>query len=382
VGYYQGQGSGATGWAPIMGVGYYQALVQWSRGQYSGANNTQDDYAVMQSNGLPLRADDHGGTPATATALTGTASGGLSQLGAQGIIERPGDVDVFSFAAGAGSSSFTVSTAARSANLDAAVTLRNAAGTVLANVNPADALNATFSVTLPAAGTYYLAITGTGKGDPLTTGYTNYGSLGQYAVAATVFTPGSTPPTAVITPSTLRGTAPLTVNYSGAGSTDSDGSIAAWGWTFADGSTASGTTTSRTYSAAGTYTTTLKVTDNAGLSASTSVTVTVDAPLVAMRVADIGMGLTVRNNQANATAAVKVVDARGVALAGASVSGRWSGLVSGTATLTTDAAGIARFTSPSSRSRGTFSFAVTNVTRTGYGYAPLTNTETSDSITR
>jgi hypothetical protein len=40
VGYYQGHGSGATGWAPIMGVGYYQALVQWSKGEYSGANNT------------------------------------------------------------------------------------------------------------------------------------------------------------------------------------------------------------------------------------------------------------------------------------------------------------------------------------------------------
>jgi hypothetical protein len=52
VGYYQGHGSGATGWAPIMGVGYYQALVQWSKGQYSGANNTQDDFSVMASNGL------------------------------------------------------------------------------------------------------------------------------------------------------------------------------------------------------------------------------------------------------------------------------------------------------------------------------------------
>ena len=34
TGYYQGHGSGATGWAPIMGVGYYQPLVQWSKGEY------------------------------------------------------------------------------------------------------------------------------------------------------------------------------------------------------------------------------------------------------------------------------------------------------------------------------------------------------------
>ena len=36
-GYYQGHGSGATGWAPIMGVGYYQPLVQWSKGEYTTA---------------------------------------------------------------------------------------------------------------------------------------------------------------------------------------------------------------------------------------------------------------------------------------------------------------------------------------------------------
>ena len=76
---------------------------------------------------------------------------------------------------------FNVAPAARSANLDALMTLRDAAGTLLASANPTDALNASFSVTLPAAGTYYLSVQGTGKGDPLTTGYTNYGSIGQYA---------------------------------------------------------------------------------------------------------------------------------------------------------------------------------------------------------
>ena len=37
--YYGGQGSGATGWAPIMGVGYYKNLSQWSKGEYALANN-------------------------------------------------------------------------------------------------------------------------------------------------------------------------------------------------------------------------------------------------------------------------------------------------------------------------------------------------------
>jgi hypothetical protein len=40
AGYYTGHGSGATGWAPIMGVGYYQPLVQWSQGEYFDASET------------------------------------------------------------------------------------------------------------------------------------------------------------------------------------------------------------------------------------------------------------------------------------------------------------------------------------------------------
>ncbi len=385
VGYYAGHGSGATGWAPIMGVGYSQALSQWSKGEYSGANNAQDDFAVMQSNGLPLRADDHGNTAATATVLTGTSAGGLSTLSAQGLIERPTDVDVFSFSAGAGSASFNLSPAARAPNLDLLVTLRNAAGATLLSVNPADALQASFSATLPATGTYTLWVQGTGKGDPLTTGYSNYGSLGQYAVAATVPAPGSLAPMAVIGASALRGTAPLTVAYSGTGSTDADGSVVAWDWSFSDGGSASGSSTSRTYTTPGTYSAVLRVTDNAGLSASSSVSVTVDAPVVvlAMRVADIAMGLARSGSIAQANAAVKVVDGNGLPVAGATVAGTWSGLVSRSGSAVTDATGIARFYAPSTRATGgSFRFAVTGVGRSGYSYAPLTNTETSDSIAR
>ena len=98
--YYQGHGSGVTGWAPIMGVGYYQSLVQWSKGEYPDANNKEDDYAVMAANGLPLRADDHGSSTGTATRLGGITAGGMTTLTGAGIIERAGDVDVFSFVAG------------------------------------------------------------------------------------------------------------------------------------------------------------------------------------------------------------------------------------------------------------------------------------------
>ena len=385
-GYYAGHGSGATGWAPIMGVGYYQSLVQWSKGEYSGANNAQDDYTVMQGNGLPLRADDHGNTAAAATTMTGVSAGATSTASAQGVIERPTDVDVFAFTAAAGSTTITLTGAARSSNLDALVTVRNAAGTVLATVNPVDALNASTTLTLPAAGTYYVFVQGTGKGDRLTTGYTNYGSLGQYALSVTYQNAVNQAPVARISASAVSGTAPLTVNFSGSTSTDADGSIASYAWAFGDGGTATGATASRTYTTPGTYAAQLTVTDNGGLTNASSVTITVNPPVVVptMRVADIAMGsVNVVGTSGRATATVKVVDGNGLPVMGATVRGDWTGVVpvSGLSA-TTDSAGLAVFQSTQTRQRGTFIFTVTGVSHASITYAPATNTETTDSIQR
>lgn len=70
----------------------------------------------------------------------------------------------------------------------------------------------------------------------------------------------------------------LGLTTDGRGSTDSDGTITGYAWTFGDGGTASGATASHTYAAAGTYTVGLTVTDDGGASASTSSSVTVAAP--------------------------------------------------------------------------------------------------------
>ncbi len=58
-------------------------------------------------------------------------------------------------------------------------------------------------------------------------------------------------------------------------SSDSDGSIATRSWNFGDGSASTASNPSKTYSAAGTYTVTLTVTDNAGASHAISKSVTV-----------------------------------------------------------------------------------------------------------
>ena len=142
---------------------------------------------------------------------------------------------------------------------------------------------------------------------------------------------------------------------------------------------------SHTYGTAGSFTATLKVTDDSGLSATKSTTITVNPQVVVlpMRVADIAMALKLAlNGSTKATAAVKVLDVNGLPVAGASVAGSWSGLVARTGTATTDSTGVARFTSPGSRSLGTFRFTVNSVALSGYAYVPASNFETSDYITR
>jgi PKD repeat protein len=67
------------------------------------------------------------------------------------------------------------------------------------------------------------------------------------------------------------------VSFSSAGSNDPDGTITGFAWTFGDGGTGSGASTSHTYTTAGTFTATLKVTDNAGATATKSLTIAATA---------------------------------------------------------------------------------------------------------
>lgn len=277
--YYGGQGDGATGWAPIMGVSYYKNLTQWSKGEYSGANNKEDAYAVMSRQGLKPRLDDHGNTIATASALLAKSANGLSNLSSSGVIEAPTDVDMFSFVAGAGPLSLKVAPADFGANLDIALQLFDASGKLLASSNPLTELGATISGTIATQGTYYLSVKGTGAGSALATGYSNYGSIGRYSVTgtaalATVFAPPLAAPKA----SATSGKGPLTVVFNGSTSSAAGATIVSYLWTFGDGSVpAGGVSASHVYTKAGSYEAVLKVVDSNGQSANKGVMIVVTA---------------------------------------------------------------------------------------------------------
>jgi PKD repeat protein len=374
TGYYSGHGSGETGWAPIMGVGYYQNLSQWSKGEYANANNTEDDLAIIQNYGLPYRTDDHGNTAAAATVLPAG-----SAISASGRIERNTDVDVFAFNSGSGTINVSVVSAPRGPNLDILVELRNSAGALLATANPTNLLSATLTASV-SSGTYYLHVKGTGNGDPLLAGYTNYGSLGVYSLAGTVPNPtGQIPPTAVLSANPTSGTAPLTVQFDGSQSTDQDGSIVSYAWTFGDGGSASGPTVSHTYAAAGSYTATLTVTDNTGLTSSSSTTITAQAQQVTVRVESISMSVSGTKTK-QVRAVVRITTTTGAAVSGASVTGTWSGIISGTTTGTSDTNGYVTL-SKSTKRTGSVTFRVSTVTKSGATYDATKNLVTQASIT-
>jgi hypothetical protein len=179
-GYYEGR----DGWAPIMGVGYYEPLVQFSNGTYTSGNNNQDDFAVMGGNGIDLRTDDHGDSRGTASALT---------LGTDGVgfVSTRSDEDYFSFVATGESHEVTVTSPSVSSNLDVQLKLYNFEGTLLTTTNPdfsresefvASGLDVSLLATTAVGDTYYLAVEGVGFGPGTTTGYSDYGSRGEYRI--------------------------------------------------------------------------------------------------------------------------------------------------------------------------------------------------------
>ncbi|CAN7476839.1 PKD domain-containing protein [Pseudoduganella sp. LjRoot289] len=383
VGYYAGHGSGATGWAPIMGVGYNKELVQFSKGEYLNANNTEDDYLVMQNNGVTFAADDFGNTIATAATLSPTAVSGMNTYDILGVIETPSDVDMFSFNSGAGTVTINAKPFQLSPNLDILIQLRDAAGNLVAEANPADALNGSIAVNLAAAGTYFLSIEGSGLGDPLGTGYSAYGSIGRYSVSLSAPLTVGGAPVAVISASPTSGPAPLNVSFSGAASSDAAG-IVSYEWNFGDGTPlAAGMTASHVYNVGGSYTASLKVTNSAGFSGSSTVAISATTVQPKIYASAIAMSLVSPNRmQGYAQAKVTVKDAAGNVIPNATVAGSWSGLVSGAKTGLTNASGVATIDSAASKKTGTFKFTITGITAAGYTYDAGLNVMSSNSISR
>ncbi|RDZ52670.1 hypothetical protein C5C07_12920 [Haloferax sp. Atlit-4N] len=118
-----------------------------------------------------------------------------------------------------------------------------------------------------------------------------YASPGTYTVELTVkdgngntdtatktVTVQDTAPHAAFAPSTFQSQAGESVSFDARGSTDAEGPINSYHWSFGDGASANGPTQTHTYASGGNYTVRLTVTDSGGKTAVREQTVTVTTP--------------------------------------------------------------------------------------------------------
>ncbi|MDO5554658.1 MAG: hypothetical protein Q4G68_12945 [Planctomycetia bacterium] len=229
---------GREGWAPIMGFpdNIAKQFTQWSKGEYYGANNSQDQIAQL-ARILGLRSDDYGNTLADASPLTvvspyykydtlanlydGTSAYVVEETGKynssqnqyliSGIIEENTDYDVFSFDSYGGS--YVIDVAGIGAdnrfydkngnawdwwmtNLNVMLEVLDSEGNLLQVISSTGTSFAHVKIDLSTTTktdedgnylptTHYIRISGTGEGNAMTTGFSDYGSLGSYTLSVT-----------------------------------------------------------------------------------------------------------------------------------------------------------------------------------------------------
>jgi hypothetical protein len=139
-----------------MGVGYYQGLSQWSKGEYQYANQKQDDLSIIATK-LNYAPAINGNGIASATTLAPAISAGTAAATATGVVAQTATADVFRLQAGAGTLSFNVAgltswgSYGRS-NLDAAVRVLDANGAEIVSMQNTNGLGVTGTAMLPTAG--------------------------------------------------------------------------------------------------------------------------------------------------------------------------------------------------------------------------------------
>lgn len=189
--YHDGQSSGGAyygghnGWCPIMGYANKEKT-QWSKGEYENADNTQDDVSIIAKK-LPFQVDDYG-SASEPSSLELVLTGVDGDFEGNGLITEAADQDVFMFKLN-DIGSINVDFGCPETNwlnnlrIEAAVYDEN---WNLLTSNNTENTNTSIALNLMPAGVYYLVFDGIGYLNPLTNGYTDYGSLGKYTFQGTV----------------------------------------------------------------------------------------------------------------------------------------------------------------------------------------------------
>ena len=273
--YYEGHGSGLVDWGPIMGAAYSRNVTQWSKGEYSGANNPEDDLAIIAEK-LPFIADDHGNSSSQATALMIDADGTIVSSSPEldpdniltenkGVIGNRDDIDWFYVdVTGSGTleitstpswHSFTRS-GHRGENLDIELSLFDPSLTLIAVDEPGDNTGAAVTASV-TPGRYYVQVEGVGNFS--NSDYSDYSSVGMFFIEGTIPTDSSQADTTPPSPAQMtwqsapQATGTSTINMISITAEDESGGVEYYFSCVAGGSgcTDSGWQTSRSWSPGG-----------------------------------------------------------------------------------------------------------------------------------
>ncbi|MEX1072189.1 MAG: PKD domain-containing protein [Chloroflexota bacterium] len=175
----------------------------------------------------------------------------------------------------------------------------------------------------------------------------------------------------------------LTCSFDGTASSDTDGTVTSYAWTFGAEGSAAEATADHTFSAGGSFAVTLLVTDDDGAAGSLTQQVTVSAappPAGTASIGDLSGAATVRKGGWTAAVTILVVDASGVPVVNATVGGSWS---TGTgSSCTTGSSGTCAVSLNVSKKTGSVTWTVGSVTHATLAYDPTLNAESTITLNR
>jgi len=185
--YHRGNGT----WGPSMGAPFGLKVVSWSDGGYVGSTNQEDDLNVIATFSADFRDDLFGDSDGEAFELEAEQPGEES-VDLTGVIETPDDVDVFSFSTSGGSVTLnadpegaTIDGTKFVTNMNVRVQLFDEAGDLVIEDDPEDSYAASITANIDP-GNYTFHVTGTNSGSPDVSGFSNYGSIGQYGLTGSI----------------------------------------------------------------------------------------------------------------------------------------------------------------------------------------------------
>ena len=168
--YNDGQGSGETGWAPIMGVGYNKNLTLWHKGPNAESCTTIQDDAAQIAAIVGYKPDDYPNSSANAPNLTSSLDG---------MISDSSDIDFFAVSTNDYRkiylTPFNVGINDAGANVDLIVRVYNSQGILISTTEKPDVLYVETSV---APGNYYISV-----GTTSNQFTTNFGMRGKYNIS-------------------------------------------------------------------------------------------------------------------------------------------------------------------------------------------------------